>query len=130
MISVSLCVFVTVRAAPPAVEITHKAHAALGEKVEDLWNMMTLPRYTKNITNIWPLLDTLMAHGQLLPEEHEEFMINRDDRIVMIKHLEYLCKDTSIPAGNRRFMSLVAASCNMHVFGILDMSTEDVLVFA
>ena len=125
-----MCVCVTVRAAPLAVEITNKAQAALGERVEDLQNMMTLPCYTMNITNIWPILDTLMAHGQLLPEEHEEFMINRDDRNVMIKHLEYLCSQTSIPEGNRRFISLVAASCNMHVFGILDMSTEDVLVFA
>ena len=130
MISISLCVFVTVREAPPAVEITNKVHSELGERVEDLGNMMMLPRYTKNITDIWTAIDVLMEYGQLLPEEYEELWINRRDRNGTIKHLEYLCRDTSIPGGSRRFISLVVASCNMHVFDLLGMSREDVLVFA
>ena len=121
--------FATVRAEPPAVEVTVEARAALGDRIEDLRNTIVLPRYTKNITAFCPVLDTLMAHGRLLPEEHEEFMINRDDRHAALEQLEHLGRDTSIPARSRRFVSLVAASCSMHVFGSLDMSTEDVLVF-
>lgn len=111
------------------MEITDKARAALGGSIKDLGNMMMLRSYTKDITNIWPVLDVLMVYRQLLPEEHDEFMINRGDRIVMIRQLEYMCRHPSIPGSNRRFISLVAASCNMHVFGNLFMSMDDVLVF-
>ncbi|KAA8578418.1 hypothetical protein FQN60_018708 [Etheostoma spectabile] len=107
------------RAEPPAVEITDKARTALGESIEDLGNMMMLRSYTKDITNIWPVLDVLMAYGQLLPEEHDEFMINRGDRIVMIRQLEYMCRDPNIPGSNRRFISLVAAS-SAHKLCVVD----------
>ena len=122
--------FVTVRAEPPAVEISHKARAELGERIQDLENAIVSPRYTNNIANIFPALDVLMSYGQLLREEYEEFIINHDDCHAMRRQLQDMYRDTNIPQTNRSFISLVVASCNMHVFKIIGMNLNDVLVFA
>lgn len=111
------------------MDITTKAKAALGNKIRDLRNMMMLPRYTRRITTIRSVLDVLIEYDQLLPEEYQEIMRNPDDHNGMVMQLAYMCRDPSIPEGNRIFMSLVTASYNMHVFGCIGMSMEDVLVF-
>nr|XP_020443627.1 uncharacterized protein LOC109952748 [Monopterus albus] len=118
-----------VRKAPPAVTLTENVCAALGDKAHALRFMLLIPEYARRITQVKSAVDVLVAHEQLLPEEYAELHVNSDDEYTMIRYLENLCGGTTIPEPNRQFISLVMSAFNMHVFGLLQMSMKDVLVF-
>lgn len=126
------CVFVSVRKDPPVVKLTDKVRAALGDKIHHLWSMTMTPSYNRRITDIMSALDLLVFHSQLLPEERAEFQLNRNNGYAMIVQLEEMCRDTTIPEPNRKFISLVVSSFNMHVFDIpnnIKMRMGDVFVY-
>jgi hypothetical protein len=126
------CVFVSVRKDPPVVKLTDKVRAALGDKIDHLWSMTMIPSYSQRITDIMSALDLLVFHSQLLPEERAEFQLNRGHDHAMIVQLEDMCWDTTIPEPNRKFISLVVSSFNMHVFDIpnvIKMRMEDVFEY-
>ncbi len=109
--------------------LTTTVHAALGDRVSDLWRMTLLPSYNQRITSIMPAIDVLEYHGQLLPEEYAEFLQNYNDIYAVIKQLEELRSNTTIPKATRQFISLVVSSFNMHVFDLFRMSMKDVFTY-
>ncbi|KAJ8009932.1 hypothetical protein DPEC_G00069290 [Dallia pectoralis] len=117
-----------VRKEAPAVDLTALVRSALGAKVCDLY---TITGRVENqwILIIWPALEVLVTTGQLLPEEYSEFELNKHNHPAMVKQLERICDDTEIPEPNRRFISLVVNSFNMHMFHLAGISMQDVFVF-
>lgn len=114
------------------MKLTDKVCTALGDKVHDIWSMIMIPACSRRITVIMSVLDVLVPHDQLLPEERAEFWLNRNNDNAMIKQLEDMIRDTTIPEPNRKFIALVVSSFNMHVFdipNIITMRMNDVFVY-
>lgn len=122
--------FVSERKHPPAVRLSFRVRVALGKNVEDLYIMPLLPAYNRKIKWKMFAFNILRERGQLLPEEYDDFMTYQFDNNAMIRLLRKLCSDITISSSSRRFISLVVASCNMHVFDVPEyMSMKDVFFF-
>nr|XP_020452636.1 uncharacterized protein LOC109958396 [Monopterus albus] len=111
-----------VRKAPPAVTLTEKVCAALGDKAHALRFMLLIPEYARKITHVYSAVDVLMAHEQLLPEEYAELNVNSDDEYTMIRYLENLCGGTTIPEPNRRFISLPIVPWSLKMSNLIRFS--------